>query len=119
MVFVAHRLSAATREGARIATETSVPTPENPGGSDQCSLGVCVNSPEICCIAINRANLVLFNSGVTNATINGTWFSTVQNDRRYVMLRVTASSVVNLFFGLGTQTISTASVAYGDDFPTG
>jgi len=117
MVFVAHRLSAATREGARIATETSVPTPEDPGSTDRCELGTCVNSPDICCIAINRSNLVLFNSGITNATVDGTWYSVTDSGRKYVLLRVTATSIVNLFFGLGTQTISTSSVAYGDDFP--
>jgi len=116
MVFVAHRLSAATREGSRIATETSLPTPENPSPSDKCTLAQCVSSSSICCIAVNRTNLVLFNSGVTNGTVTGEWVPVVEDDRRYVLLRVQASSVVNFFFGLGSQTINSASVSYGDDF---
>ncbi len=118
MIFVAHRLAAATREGSRVATETSVPAPENPGAGDSCELGTCGDGvTSICCIGINRANLVLFNSGINQTEIDGEWISDVRDGRRYVLYRVTAATTVDFFFGLGNQRLSSQATAYGDDFP--
>lgn len=118
MIFVSHRLSSATREGARVATETSVPSPENPTEADNCNLGVCGDgASSICCIGINRANLVLFNSGIDETEVDGEWIADVQGGRRYVLYRVTAATTVNFFFGLGNQRLSSSSTAYGDDYP--
>lgn len=118
MIFVAHRLSAASREGARVATETSVPTPENPTAGDNCELATCgEGATSICCIGINRANLVLFNSGIDQTEVTGEWITDVRFGRRYVLYRVTTATTVNFFFGLGNQRLTSQSTAYGDDFP--
>ena len=113
MVFVAHRLSSAAREGARIATETTLPIPQE---ASTCNVNGCANSNSLCCIAVNRSNLVLFTSGVENAVINGNWFIHEANGKNYSMLEVQATTVVGFFFGIGNQTLTGTAVAYGDEF---
>lgn len=125
MVFVAHRLSSATREGARIATETSLPAPRDANALPTCNLSECAQANSICCIAVNRANLVLFNSGIQGADINGRWFLENANGRTYSMFEIEATLDTNfilswVFQAFGNTannlTLRSTSVAYGDDF---
>lgn len=120
MVFVAHRLAAATREGARVATETTQPIPEHGDTGESCTISGCASGTSLCCLAVRRANLVLWNSGVQDPdNVTGRWIERTDNttNRRYVMLQITATETVNFAFGLADQTLVFRSVGYGDDYP--
>jgi len=116
MVFIAHRLSAATREGARVATESTLASPQNPTVNDNCDLSTCASSASLCCIAVNRTGLVLFDTGIQDGNVEARWVQETKNNCRYVLLEVEASTHVNFFFGLGNRDLSFSSVAYAGDY---
>jgi|GEM_PF-1688529 len=113
MVSIGHRLSAATREGARVATETTQPIPT----TGTCSIQTCTDDiTTLCCLAVRRANLVLWNSGVQDPdAVTAQWTTTDEDGRRYIFLEMTATETVNFAFGLTNQTLTFRSIGYGDD----
>jgi len=120
MIFVAHRLTAATREGARIATESGADVVTEMGTDPSCTIGACranLSNLSTCCIAVRRAETVLINSGITNAEVSGEWDIVSKYQRDYYLLRIDTSSQVNFLFGLGNQTVTATASAYGDDAP--
>lgn len=113
MISVGHRLSAASREGARIATETTQPIPLE----GTCDVQTCTDdATSLCCLAVRRTNLVLWNSGVQNPdAVTGEWTTFDEEGRRYIFLEITATETVNFIFGMADQTLTFRSVSYGDD----
>lgn len=133
LVLTAHRITAAVREGARVATETSTPwdpsiatcTPNsdiNPtnctpscGLNTQTAADCADNDTSTCCIAVSRANIVLFNSGVTDGIVRGTWLERDIGGTQYAFLRIEMEATVNFFFGIGSQTIRQAATGFHDE----
>ena len=129
MVLVAHRLNAAAREAVRVATENGDPLGALPagvacslngggGGVNACALG----STTICCIALSRADIVLFHSGLTNVPMWGTYIQQsvpgtnlqAAGSNLHAFFRVDLQQNVNYFFKIATQAVSGFSVAYAD-----
>ena len=123
MVLTAHRVAAAVHEGARYTTESPLPLTlplqdcslNTPSSTVECGSGTVTT----CCIAISRANLALFDSGVTNHSVQGQWIQQEIMGRQYAFLRITMSSNVNFFFSIGNQMITSSAVGFADEMPEG
>lgn len=119
LVLTAHRIAAAVHEGARYATESSLPVPEtfdncsiNAGQPDECA----TTDNGTCCIAASRAFRVLFDSGITDGSVRATWLTRKIRSADYAFLRVQASATVNFFFNIASQTITSSATAFVDCF---
>jgi hypothetical protein len=110
LMYVAHRITAASREGARFVTESSEPLPDP---LTNCELAACGTATGHCCTALHRTSNVLFNSGIQDANIRGEWFNdTSRPPGVYTFFRLTVETNITFFFGLFTQTVQTSAVAY-------
>ena len=112
-----NRLQEATREGAKVVTESQAPIPNPnalqplpPNCEETCS------DDFICCIAVKRANAVLWHSGIKDATVTGRWSSANKGDVTYVFLTIAANKTVRYFFQTGSLNLSVLSTGYADEF---
>lgn len=121
MVFVFHRLSAATREAARVATETNLPVLSSEIGptysESNCPVG---GKPHfVPCVAVARADRVLEDSGIpgssdANTTVAARYYQITSGGDTHTMLEVTVGRQVDYFFKLAGLNIRATANAYAE-----
>lgn len=117
LVVITHRFDAATREGAKLATETTTPVINPTNGNP-----IAANITQLENAAVARVRRILIDSGVPAYTSGGELLAgdlqaqictETKNGVRYWLMRVGGGWDVPTLFGLFGPTLRISSLAWG------